>query len=263
MSLWKKTLASLGIGATKVDVSIKQPALYPGQSVEIQAHVYGGSTEQVIEQLSIRLCCQYWQDIDPNRDEPGSNVGKREAVTYTLAESHLPESFSVASGEEKVFALTLSLPWETPITLSDAKVWLDTSLDIAYALDPRNKASITVRPDPVLDEVLSLFEEQGFRIRQVECEAVDGLAVPFVEEFEFVPVDGPFHGVWRELEVAIHRNDQSMTLWMAIDRHRDGLRGMLASVLNRNETFPPLVLDVTASREQLKSALMRYLESMD
>ena len=37
-----------------------------------------------------------------------------------------------------------------------------------------------------------LLEEAGLRIRQVECEAVKGFDLPFVQEFEFVPVHSSF-----------------------------------------------------------------------
>ncbi|GAK87147.1 hypothetical transcriptional regulator [Vibrio ponticus] len=92
-------------------------------------------------------------------------------------------------------------------------------LDIALAKDPSDTDILTVRPDPLMDGILTALEAQGMRIRQVECEAVDGFALPFVQEFEFVPTTGPYHGRWRELELVAYREEQQLKLWFEVDRH--------------------------------------------
>lgn len=46
MSFIKKTLASFGIGSAKVDSVLQQEVLYPGQSVKVIIHVYGGASAQ-------------------------------------------------------------------------------------------------------------------------------------------------------------------------------------------------------------------------
>lgn len=56
MSFLKKTLASFGIGSAKVDSILNQDVLYPGQSVDVSIHVYGGATEQAIDNIDLKLC---------------------------------------------------------------------------------------------------------------------------------------------------------------------------------------------------------------
>ncbi|KOO12076.1 sporulation control protein Spo0M, partial [Vibrio xuii] len=72
-------------------------------------------------------------------------------------------------GEEREFNVDLDVPWNTPVTIGDSKVWLETGLDIAMAKDPSDTDILTVRPDELLDGIFTALEEQGLRIRQVEC----------------------------------------------------------------------------------------------
>ncbi len=67
MSFLKKTLASFGIGSAKVDSILNQDVLYPGQSVDVSIHVYGGATEQAIDNIDMKLCCRYIAEAPDDR----------------------------------------------------------------------------------------------------------------------------------------------------------------------------------------------------
>ncbi|WP_428771923.1 sporulation protein [Vibrio sp.] len=262
MSFFKKTLASFGIGSAKVDSVLKQEVLYPGQKVTVTIHVYGGSSAQAIDNIDLKLCCRYVKEVPADNDaRHDQGPMKRVHQTYALADWSLPYAFTIQPGEQRDFDIELDVPWNTPVTIGDAKVWLDTSLDIAMALDPSDKDILTVRPDPLMDGILTALEEQGLRIRQVECEAVDGFALPFVQEFEFVPVDGPYHGRWRELELVAYRSDTELQLWFEIDRHSRGAKGMLASLLGMGELKRQLTIAATTPGEEAGQQVLDYLES--
>ena len=231
MSFLKKTLASFGIGSAKVDAILNQEVLYPGETLEASIHVYGGATEQEIDNIFLKLCCRYRAEDLNDRGRNVSPNGRRILQTHVLANWELPYPFTIHPGEDRVFDVKLDIPWNTPITIGDAKVWLETGLDVAMAFEPTDKDILTIRPDPIMDTVLSTLESQGLRIRQVECEAIKGFPFPFVQEFELVPTDGPYHGIWRELEFVAHRDEDELTLWFAVNRTRQGLGGMLASLL--------------------------------
>ncbi|GAL16168.1 hypothetical transcriptional regulator [Vibrio astriarenae] len=72
MSFLKKTLASFGIGSAKVDTVLQQNVLFPGQPVELKIFVYGGGTEQDIDNIDVDLCCQY---VAEEAVERGSHGG--------------------------------------------------------------------------------------------------------------------------------------------------------------------------------------------
>ncbi|MFB9137427.1 sporulation protein [Vibrio olivae] len=268
MSLFKKTLATFGIGSAKVDSVLKQEVLYPGKTVNITIHVYGGKTEQEIDNINVRLCCRYVQEVVANRDNqpldggPSGMPTRRAHQVHELASWKLPYSFTIHPGETRDFEVELDVPWNTPVSIGDAKVWLETGLDIALAADPSDIDTLTVRPDPIMDGIFTALEEQGLRIRQVECEAVNGFGLPFVQEFEFVPTTGPYHGQWRELEIVANRNDDHIKLWFEIDRHRDGMKGMLASLLGTGKLTRELEIPLTDSGDQAGKKVVAYLDQV-
>ncbi|MDW6002306.1 sporulation protein [Vibrio mangrovi] len=262
MSFLKKTLASFGIGAAKVDSVLQQEVLQPGQQANVTIHVYGGATEQEIDNIYVRLYCRY-VDEEPVGDSHGHESQqrtKRVHRNYVLDQWILPYAFTIHSGETRDFQVELNVPWNTPITIGDAKVWLETGLDISQAVDPADKDEITVRPEPMLDAVFSAFESQGFRIRQVECEAAGGFELPFVQEFEFVPTTGPYHGRWREVEVVAYRTEEALELWFEIDRHQRGIGGMLSHLLGSGELKRRLSIPVTTPVDEVASLMFDFLE---
>ncbi len=261
MSFLKKTLASFGIGSAKVDSVLQQEVLYPGQPVKFTIHVYGGSSAQDIDNIELKLCCRYIEEVPENRNNELSQRKHRIHQTYVLADWSLPYSFTIHPGETRDFNVELEVPWNTPVTIGDAKVWLETGLDIAMALDPTDKDTLTVRPDPLMDGIFSELEEQGLRLRQVECEAAKGFELPFVQEFEFVPTAGPFHGRWRELEIIAYRDKDSLQLWFDIDRHQRGLSGMLSNFLGLSELKRHLIIKSAESPQVAGQRILEYLDS--
>ncbi|MCW8333563.1 sporulation protein [Vibrio paucivorans] len=264
MSFFKKTLASFGIGSAQVDSVLQQEVLYPGQSVDVTIHVYGGSSDQDIDNIDLKLCCRYVEEVPVDRDRGQHRPGERMRKvnqSYTLAKWSLPYAFTIKAGETRDFSIRLDVPWNTPITVGDAKVWLETGLDISMAIDPTDKDILTVRPDPLMDGIFTVLEEQGLRIRQVECEAVKGFDLPFVQEFEFVPTTGPYHGRWRELEVVAYRTDEVLKLWFEIDRNRSGAKGLLATFLGTGQLKRQLDIPLHTPAEEAGQQVLEYLDS--
>ncbi|OLQ81282.1 sporulation control protein Spo0M [Photobacterium proteolyticum] len=259
MSLFRKSLASLGIGAAKVDTVLQRDVLIPGEALPVSIHVHGGETAQAVSNIHLFLCCRYEEEVASSR---GDSQHRTEKVsqTCTLATWSLPEAFTIEVGEERLFDAELALPFNTPITIGDAKVWLETHLDIPLAFDPKDKDILTVRPDPLMDGVFTALEQAGLRIRQVECEAADGFELPFVQEFEFVPVSGPFHGRWRELEVVAYRDSDGLQLWFEVDRRLNGLSGMLSGFLGRGELKRQCHVPATTCPQQAGEMILDYLD---
>jgi sporulation-control protein len=160
-----------------------------------------------------------------------------------------------------VFDVELTIPWNTPVTIGDAKVWLETGLDISMAIDPTDKDVLTVRPNPLMDGIFTALEEQGLRIRQVECEEAKGFELPFVQEFEFVPTTGPYPGRWRELEIVAYRDENELKLWFEVDRRKRSIGCMLAGLLGRNELKRHLTLSSQISGEEACRQVLEFLES--
>ncbi|WP_261816314.1 sporulation protein [Vibrio gallicus] len=264
MSLFKKTLASLGVGSAKVDSILQQEVLVPGDKVGVVIHAYGGASAQHIEHIDLKLCCRYIaerQQRHPNDDR--QDVSKRRvAVNHVLDSWQLPYSFTIKPGEERTFEVELDVPLNTPLTLGSSEVWLETALDIDMAIDPSDKDMLTVRPDSVLDKIFFELEELGLRIRQAQCEEAHGFALPFVQEFEFVPTTGPFHGSWRELEIVVYRDKQELKLWFEVDRQKSGLGGLLSSLIGSKDLQSQLSLSNQLTADQSAQQVVEFLTKL-
>jgi sporulation-control protein len=263
MSFFKKTLASFGIGAAKVDSVLHQEFLHPGETAKVTIHVYGGKTAQTVDNIKLKLCCRYIDEVAQNQNDNSNHPGapkKKVSKTYELQSWTLPYAFTIEPGETRDFDVELDVPWNTPVTIGDSRVWLETGLDIAMAADPKDKDMLTVRPDPLIDGIFVALEDQGLRIRQVECEAAKGFAMPFVQEFEFVPTTGPYHGRWRELEIIAYRSEDELKLWFEIDRNKEGIKGMLSSLIGLGQLKRELTLPSTLSGEEAGKQVLDYLE---
>ncbi len=111
-----------------------------------------------------------------------------------------------------------------------------------------------------MDGIFSALEAQGLRLRQVECEQAKGFALPFVQEFEFVPTTGPFQGRWREVEIVAYRDPEALQLWFEVDRYQRGASGMLASLLGRGELKRHLTLPARTSPQEAGEQVLAFLD---
>ena len=253
-------MASLSIGAAKVDAVIKKSELLPGGRVDFDIYVKGGSIEQQIDNIYLNICCQYFEEVERHKGNDGEPVTDKVKQIYSLSDWSLPESFLITPGEERVFQDSFILPWNTPITLGEGKVWLDTGLDIKFAIDPSDMYLLVVRPDPLMASLFDTLTNAGLQLRQAECEAAKGFDLPFVQEFEFVPVAGKFLGRWRELEMVVWRDDHELKLWFEVDRQRRGLTGMLSNLLGMSELKRHLEISTDISPTEVGNQVIDYLD---
>ncbi len=89
---------------------------------------------------------------------------------------------------------------------------------------------------------------------------MSGFELPFVQEFEFVPTTGPFHGRWRELEIVAHRDGNELKLWFEVDRNRTGMKGMLASMLGLGELKRELTLPLSMDPKEAGEKVLTFLD---
>ena len=259
MSLFKKAMASLSIGAATVDAVLEQPELVPGQRVDFTIRVKGGAAAQQIDNIYLNICCQYFAEREKPRGEDGEVTEKVKQV-YSLIQWSLPEMFIIAPDEERIFNASFVLPYNTPISLGEGKVWLKTGLDIQFAIDPSDTDLLVVRPDAMMAGLFESMTQAGLQLRYVECEAAQGFALPFVQEFEFVPVSGTFLGRWKELEIIAWRDEQQLNLWFAVDRLRRGFQGMLSGLLDRGELQRYLAIPVTTAPDEAGRQVLAFLD---
>lgn len=255
MSFFNKVFASVGIGATKVDTKLEKEILAPGEEVKGVIELQGGSIEQKVDEIYLSLHTTY---IKESND-------KKYSQTATIDKFRLTESFTIQPNEKKVIPFSFRLANDTPLTFGRTKVWVSTGLDIKNAVDPTDKDYIKVVPNPLMNSVLNAVSDLGFRLREVDCEQAPyrlRRRLPFIQEFEFVPVSGPYRGRLDELELVFFpASADQMDIYLQVDRKARGLGGFLAEALEMDETNVKVTVsssDIPTMKQQLSNVISRY-----
>jgi sporulation-control protein len=255
MSFFNKVLASVGIGAATVDTKLEKEQVIPGEEIKGIINIRGGNTEQRIDDIYLAVNTKYAKEINDNKSY----------VTATIEQFRLAAAFTLDANESREIPFSFQLPLDTPITIGRTKVWVTTGLDIKNAVDPSDKDYIKVVPNQLLNGVMNSLSTLGFRLREVECEQANARMrnrLPFIQEFEFVPIAGRFRGRLDELELVFTPTSHtSAHLWFQVDRKARGLGGFLSEALEMDETN--LRLSVSASdlpslTTKLESIIQKY-----
>ncbi|KEY91358.1 sporulation related protein spoOM [Candidatus Photodesmus blepharus] len=261
MSLFKKTLTNFAIGSAKVDSSLKQEILFPGQNTNITIHVYGGCKKEKIDYIGLKLCCCYTEKIFNNSSKNNNEQNKKIKQSYTLSEWSSPYEFLIEARKIRNFSTTLNVPWNTPVTIGNAKVWLESKMKISMKIDLINKKILTVRPDPLMDSIFSTLEKQSLRIRKVVCKTVQGFDdLPFMQKFEFIPIPGPYYGCWRGLEFIARRTNGALKLWIDIDRNQKDSKKIPSSSFSKLKSH--LEIPVQKTTTEAKMMILEYLDDI-
>lgn len=117
----------------------------------------------------------------------------------------------------------------------------------------------------MMNAVFRAMENLGFQLKEAECkEAAYGIRkrLPFVQEFEYVPVRGEFRGKLDEVEMIFFPHaPNEMELLIQVDRRARGLAGLFAEALDLDETFVRVTIHeqrIQTLRTDLASLIRRY-----
>ena len=163
--MFKKILATVGIGAAKVDTILQTEHLQPGQKFSAEILIQGGDVEQEISGLDLALMTKVKVE-----GEDGDYF-----TNHVIESWHIVDKCTVAAGELKSIPFEARLHSETPITelnqgLNQTQVWLATGLNIDMALDPTDKDPIYVYPNDAVRTFMQAMERCGFSLVKSDVE---------------------------------------------------------------------------------------------
>lgn len=255
LSLFNKALASIGIGAAKVDTKLHKATYTISENITGVVEIVGGNTEQQIDAIYLSLHTNYIREIDD----------KKISDTAVLQKYKINEPFTIQANEKREIPFSFEFPAIVPITSGSSRVWIQTGLDIKNAVDPKDKDFIDIQPSRLANGVLSAFQNLGFRLRKVDNEQSPKYLrnrSPIVQEFEFVPTNEKYRRYLDELEVVfLDQTPRSVELLLQVDRRARGLGGFLSEAFDMDESFIRLTLfendDVLAKLSQTIESKMR------
>lgn len=252
MSIFKKLLASVGIGAAKVDTRLYDDSLILGEILNGEVYITGGDVSQDIDDIYLYLATEYQREVD-------DNTVTEECV---LVKHCLSERFNLQPKEAKVIPFSFQLPYETPLTLRNQPVYVRTGLDISLAVDPKDTDYIQVRPHPLMQTVLDAIENLGFQLYKVDCEYNPhfGSTYPFVQEFEFRPI-GNYRGRLDELEVIFTLNSDLLEVFLELDKRARGFGGFLQEAFDMDERYVRFQVTPDYSLGELEAMIDDIIQS--
>lgn len=252
MSMFKKLLASVGIGSAQVDARLEKDSLIPGELVTGEVHINGGDVSQEIDEIYMYVITHYEREVNDSKV-------KEDCI---LLKHRLSDRFVLQPKERKVIPFSFRLPYETPLTMGRQPVYLRTGLDIKNAVDPGDSDFIEVLPHPLMSKVLDAVKELGFQLYKVDCEYNRhlGNAYPFVQEFEFRP-SGKYRGRLEELEVVFFLREHECEVLMQVDKRARGLLGAFEEAFNLDERYVRFRIS-TSDLSRPTSELARSIDQM-
>ncbi|CAM3045467.1 sporulation protein [Vibrio neptunius] len=245
--MFSKLKASLGIGAAKVDTVLERMSVFQGDTLKGVIHIQGGDVEQQIDAINLKLCTEVKVESDNGVSYQNFTIGRLQAV----------QPFIIQPQENKQVPFELKLDDETPITALTATknqchVWVETSLDIDFAIDPKDRDFVEVKALPVASKVISAIEQAGFVMVKADVEKGHLRGSNFssksgcYQEIEFR--NSGFINK-KEIELSFILNGSVMHCLAEVDR----------SLSMRGDQYVSFSLSLNASDAEISSAVSRVL----
>lgn len=239
-----KALASLGIGAAKVDARLDSSRVAPGQPLTGTLVLRGGKVDQAVRGIDLHVETPYLTEVGDSKV----------SVDATLGSFRVAEAFTLAAGEERRVPFRVQLPYSAPLTLAGQRTWLRTGLDVEMAFDPKDRDEITVVPTPLQDRLLQAMQALGFQLRSARCEKTRRRGdVPFEQEIEMVPTGGPFRGRLDEIDVVVSAGPGRIDVLLEVDRRARDLGSLLSEAMGTDESRLRLSFDESRARAPISA----------
>jgi sporulation-control protein len=173
--MFKKVLASMQIGSAKVDAVLDKTVFRQEEEIEGLIEIEGGDVEQEIKEIHLQLLV----DI----------VGDQQ-LPLVWQEQKIDSIGMIAPYEKRSIPFTFPLADTVPITTPNYKIFLRTELAIDYAIDPKDRDAIEVKPHPYLELAIETLKRLDLELSYVghTTEYADDKKVricPFHQEFIF------------------------------------------------------------------------------
>lgn len=240
MSMFKRMLASVGIGAAQIDLMLHEEAVKAGDTITGVVRIQGGRVNQQVEDVNAYVKTRYLKEVNDSKIY----------AEATIAKIPLAGKFTVEAERTYEFPVSFRLPPHTPATMGNTQVWIHTGMEINEGLDPKDEDYLHVMPHPYTAIVLKAADQLGFRLRDASNEYAPyhgrPYGLPFVQEFEFLP-SAQYRGRLDEIEIVCYPDDDGIGLLLQIDRKARGLAGLFAEAMDTDERFVKLRF----TREQL------------
>lgn len=162
--MFKQVLASVGIGACKIDTQLQSNQCAPGGRLQGQIQIQGGAVAQQINGFDLALMTSV--KVSSDNGDHYQNLA--------LQRYHLADAMLVEAGAKHQLPFDLHLTDELPVTHlphhTVGKVWLSTEADIDMALDPSDQDLLRIDASPLQLNCIEAMLALGYQLQKVDVE---------------------------------------------------------------------------------------------
>jgi len=219
--MFKKILASVGIGKATVDTIVLSDELTVGDSFDIEVIIKGGEVEQELNAIEVAVMASAKAEADLGEDE----IEYSKSIVLQHWEQRL--DVIIQPGETVTRQFSLSLHPEIPATQlfghRIGKVWLQTGLDIKNGIDGSDKDPLTILPSKTQLAVLEVVSQSGYQLYKSDIEVGRIQAgnfashLPCYQEYEFKPESRSLFGA-KEIEISFVDDGEKTGVLIEVDR---------------------------------------------
>jgi len=232
-------MASVGIGAARVDLIPDRQEYRLGEELKGKLVVFSGDLDQQVDMIYLHLKMEARQGD--------------EHIVRNLDSVKITDGFTIAANSpQREFTFSYRLPYGIPVSSSRIRYTLSVGMDIKNALDPRDVEPVRILPSLEMEAVLGALDRMGFVHQHDSGELEHGR-----QKFEFYPTNF-MRGKLDELEAAFIQNDNNLSVILEIDRKARGLSGLFMEALELDERHVRLTIPsselVTGGRPNVEKA---------
>ncbi len=216
--VFKKLLASMGIGGATVDTVLAQSILVPGEILRGTIRIQGGKLDQTIDRINLVL------ESQAKREHSDEFVTEE---TVRISQHTISNRLHVPEGKMLEIPFEVPVPLDTPLTRGmgfDFRIpmSLRTEIDIAGAMNPSDRDWIAIEPNQAQARILQAMHNLGMQFKKADLEFgnIQGSRLPFFQEIEFYARS--FASSINEVELTFVPYAEHMDVILEIDRRSTG-----------------------------------------
>lgn len=194
--MFKKIMASFGIGSAKVNLVLDKQHCRIGEALRGKAVVEGGSVDQEVNSLDVDIMLKF-------------NVRGKEfsRVVHTL---NVARNFYVKSKKNLEFPLEHFLPVDYPISKGSVSYHMVTKMDIARSTNSGDTDNLVVLPSREMELIIEAFDILGFKEKMGS-----GRIEKYGQEFTYYPTT-IFGEQLRELAFKFYNENNNIKLFLEL-----------------------------------------------
>ncbi|ABO48966.1 SpoOM family protein [Desulforamulus reducens MI-1] len=236
--MFKKLMASFGVGAAKVNLLLEKGSYRVGETVNGKVIVEGGNVDQDIQSLDVDVLMRV--------------IIKGKEIKRVLDTFQVAQEFHVRAKETKEIAFEYPIPIHYPISKGSLSYSLITRMDISQAVDTDDSDPLVVLPTRDMQLVFDAFKNLGFKDK-----IGSGKIEQYGQQFEFIP-GSLFNEQLKELELKFYSDPHGVKLLMEIEMNGGYMRN---GIEHHTELTLPADLLSSGSVQQLADHIKVFLEN--